>query len=82
MTFKKSLLVIAVASALFSACSEEKISSLENEQSAAPVKVTEVETSTASEQANALFDTLFKEGVDRNPVRQTYLGIKLSLIHI
>ena len=76
MTFKKSLLVIAVTTALLSACSEEKASIIENEQSANPVKVTEVEASTASEQANALFDTLFKEGVDRNPVRQTYLGIK------
>lgn len=76
MTFKKSLLVIAVTTALLSACSEEKASIIENEQSANPVKVTEVEASTASEQANALFDTLFKEGVDRNPIRQTYLGIK------
>jgi uncharacterized protein (DUF885 family) len=76
MTFKKSLLVIAVTTALLSACSEEKASIIENEQSATPVKVTEVEASTASEQANALFDTLFKEGVDRNPIRQTYLGIK------
>ena len=76
MTFKKSLLVIAVATALLSACSEEKVSSLENEQSAIPVKVTGVEATTASEQANALFDTLFKEGVNRDPVRQTYLGIK------
>ena len=76
MTFKKSLLVIAVATVLLSACSEEKVSSLENEQSAIPVKVTGVEATTASEQANALFDTLFKEGVNRDPVRQTYLGIK------
>lgn len=76
MTFKKSLLVMAVATALLSACSAEKVASLNNEQSAAPVKVTDVETTTASEQANALFDTIFKEGVNRDPVRQTYLGIK------
>ena len=76
MTFKKSLLVIAVATVLLSACSEEKVSSLENEQSATSVMVTGVEAITASEQANALFDTLFKEGVNRDPVRQTYLGIK------
>ncbi|PKH87917.1 DUF885 domain-containing protein [Colwellia sp. Bg11-28] len=76
MTFKKSLLVVAVATALLSACSEDKVSPQNNEQTAAPVKVTTVKASSASEQANALFDTIFKEGVNRDPVRQTSLGIK------
>ncbi|AAZ24860.1 DUF885 domain-containing protein [Colwellia psychrerythraea] len=76
MTFKKSLLVIAVATALLSACSEDKVSPQNNEQTAAPVKVNTVKASSASEQANALFDTIFKEGVNRDPVRQTSLGIK------
>ena len=76
MTFKKSLLVVAVATALLSACSEEKASPQNNEQTAAPVKVTTVKASSTSEQANALFDTIFKEGVNRDPVRQTSLGIK------
>lgn len=76
MTFKKSLLVVAVAAALLSACSEEKALPQNNEQTAAPVKVTTVKATSASEQANALFDTIFKEGVNRDPVRQTYLGIK------
>ncbi|TWX71841.1 DUF885 domain-containing protein [Colwellia demingiae] len=76
MTFKKSLLVVAVAAALLSACSEEKALPQNNEQTTAPVKVTTVKATSASEQANALFDTIFKEGVNRDPVRQTYLGIK------
>lgn len=76
MTFKKSLLVVAVAAAILSACSEEKALPQNNEQTAAPVKVTTVKATSASEQANALFDTIFKEGVNRDPVRQTYLGIK------
>ena len=76
MTFKKSLLVVAVATALLSACSEDKVSPQNNEQTAAPVKVTTVKASSTSEQANALFDTIFKEGVNRDPVRQTSLGIK------
>ncbi len=76
MTFKKSLLVVAVAAALLSACSEDKASPQNNEQTAAPVKVTTVKATSASEQANALFDTIFKEGINRDPVRQTYLGIK------
>ncbi len=76
MTFKKSLLVVAVTAALLSACSEDKAAPQNNEQSTAPAAVIADKTITASEQANALFDTIFKEGVQRNPVRQTYLGIK------
>tara|TARA_R110000737_G_scaffold3578_2_gene12131 strand:- start:972 stop:2747 length:1776 start_codon:yes stop_codon:yes gene_type:complete len=33
-------------------------------------------TAAASQAANELFDTIFMEGVNRNPVMQTYLGIK------
>ena len=80
MTFKKSLLVVAVAAALLSACSEEKVAQQDNNNNnnlaTASTKVAAVKTLTASEQANELFDTIFKQGVDRNPVRQTYLGIK------
>jgi len=75
MTFKKSLLVVAVASALLSACSADKAAP-KNSTPATTENVAIDKTATASEQANALFDTLFKEGVQRNPVRQTYLGIK------
>lgn len=75
MTFKKSLLVVAVASALLSACSADKAAP----KNSAPTTTESVavdKATTASEEANALFDTLFNEGVQRNPVRQTYLGIK------
>jgi len=87
MTFKKSLLVVAIASTLLSACSEDKASTQNNNQqttAAANVasdklgssNVDSSKVTIASKQANALFDTIFKEEVDRNPVRQTYLGIK------
>lgn len=69
-------MVVAVAAALLSACSEDKATPQNNKQSTAPANEATVNTTTASEQANALFDTIFKEGVQRNPVRQTYLGIK------
>lgn len=73
MTFKRSLLVIAVSSALLSACAQQSVSSdainVEN-------TVEKQNIGQASIQANQLFDAIFKEGVDRNPVRQTYLGIK------
>ncbi len=76
MIFKKSLLVVAVAAALLSACSEDKAAHQHNNQPTGPANEATVNTTTPSEQANALFDTIFKEGVARNPVRQTYLGIK------
>ena len=80
MTFKKSLLVVAVAAALLSACSEQASQNNNNKSTQTtptPVVVESVTTKTiASEQANQLFDTLFKQGVQRNPMRQTYLGIK------
>ena len=76
MIFKKSLLVVAVAAALLSACSEDKAAHQHNNQPTGPANEATINTTTPSEQANALFDTIFKEGVARNPVRQTYLGIK------
>lgn len=87
MTFKKSLLVVAIASTLLSACSEDKASTQNNNQQTtaaanvasdklASSNVDSSKVTIASKQANALFDTIFKEEVDRNPVRQTYLGIK------
>lgn len=76
MTFKKSLLVVAIASTLLSACSAEKVAPQNNNNQTAAANLETQTTQTASEQANALFDTIFNAGVQRNPVRQTYLGIK------
>jgi len=75
MTFKKSLLVIAVSAALLSACSPQSAPQKETTKQATASLTTE-NVAAASEQANALFDTIFNAGVQRNPVRQTYLGIK------
>lgn len=74
MTFKKSLLVLAVSSALLTACAQ-------NSQSTASTasgvnQAAKLSTTQASQEANQLFDQIFKEGVNRNPLRQTYLGIK------
>ncbi len=76
MTFKKSLFVAAVASTLLSACSKEKVAQHDSKQTIAAETVSKITKKTASKQANQLFDTMFKQGVDRNPMRQTYLGIK------
>ncbi|TMM46318.1 DUF885 domain-containing protein [Colwellia ponticola] len=77
--FKKSLLVVAIASTLLSACSEDNATT-EHHNKQNTHQTTDTASigasKIASAQANALFDTLFKETLNRNPVRQTYLGIK------
>ncbi len=76
MTFKKSLLVVAVAAALLSACTDKNAQQQETSKNLTPSTAITEKALTASEQANQIFDTIFKEAVQRNPVRQTYLGIK------
>lgn len=81
---KKSLLALAISGVLLSACSEQnKPESNTTESAKANPTATEQTTETvshheltASEQANALFDEIFMAGIERNPVMQTYLGIK------
>ena len=73
MIFKKSLLVIAVSGALLSACSAPQNTQTSNADSV--IKTADAVMS-ESEKANQLFDTIFKAGVNRNPVMQTYLGMK------
>ncbi len=76
MTFTKSLLVAAITSALLSACSEEKVTKANDTKTATTSQTAKVTTESASAQANQLFDAIFNEGVDRNPLMQTSLGIK------
>jgi len=75
MIIKKSLLVVAVSAALLSACSQQS-ASLQSTSQQETTDLSSEMVSISSKQANQLFDTIFKEGVDRNPMRQTYLGIK------
>jgi len=68
---------VAVSSALLSACTFSNHSNVSNNDTTKAATSLSAETiESASAQANALFDTIFKESVDRNPVTQTYLGIK------
>lgn len=73
MSFKKSLLAIAISTTMLSACTQEANITKQPE-------VTPQETQTValseSEKANQLFDQLFNEGVKRSPMMQTYLGMK------
>lgn len=76
---KKSVLAVAVSSALMlTACNDSQETAKENPvQSASQVETSVAETNLdASAQANKLFDELYKAGVMRNPMFQTYLGIK------
>lgn len=78
MNFNKSLIVISITAVLSVACSNETATPVAKGNNALAMATESNINSTvsASQAANELFDTIFMEGVNRNPVRQTYLGIK------
>ena len=80
MTFNKSLLVIAISAAISIGCAQNtKLTSTGSTATVAAENSKSMLSEnifTASKAANELFDKIFMEGVNRNPVRQTYLGIK------
>jgi len=76
MTFKSTLLVLAISSALLAACSEQSSSSTSKKTSKDAEKTITAKAMSESEKANQLFDAIFDEGVLRSPMTQTYLGIK------
>jgi uncharacterized protein (DUF885 family) len=76
MTFKSTLLVLAISSALLSACSEQASTDTSKQTSKETETTTAVKAMSESEKANQLFDAIFDEGVLRSPMMQTYLGIK------
>lgn len=70
--FKKSLLALAISSVvLVSACNTTQ----EKQATTQPIATAEQQTD-ASAQANKQFDEIYKAGVMRSPMLQTYLGIK------
>ncbi|REL32513.1 DUF885 domain-containing protein [Thalassotalea euphylliae] len=76
MQFNKSLLALALSTAVLAGCGSEQSTNT------APVAEKAIEqqavatAQTESEKANALFDQIFDEGIDRSPMMQTFLGIK------
>jgi len=76
MIFKKTILVIAISGALLSACSEPQKAQTSNTDNSVKQEKTADVVISESEKANQLFDAIFNAGIDRNPVMQTYLGIK------
>ena len=76
MLLKKSLIVIAISAALTVACSNDTTTQVTKTANIATETAQLNNITSASAAANELFDTIFMEGVNRNPVRQTYLGIK------
>ena len=79
MQFNKSLLALALSTAVLAGCGSEQSttttapSAEKATKSTAQVAATQ---QTESEKANALFDQIFDEGIDRSPMMQTFLGIK------
>ncbi|WP_077284955.1 DUF885 domain-containing protein [Cognaticolwellia aestuarii] len=78
MTFNKSLIVISLSAVFAVACSNEPaLMTKTNNTAAVTTDAAQLDSiALASQAANELFDTIFMEGVNRNPVMQTYLGIK------
>ncbi|WDE06556.1 DUF885 domain-containing protein [Thalassomonas viridans] len=77
MPFKKSLLALALSAGLLSACSLDSQQSGAQTAAAKSVAAKSQESQlTESEKANQLFDAIFMEGVKRNPLFQTYIGLK------
>lgn len=79
MANTKTHLAIAIALALSTAaCSEAPAPSEQpqQQQQAATQQVTAAERQAESEQANQLFEDIFKQAVMRSPMYQSYLGIK------
>ena len=69
MKLSKSIIASAIALSLITACNSTSTTQ------SATASTTQAQMS-ESEKANKLFDEIYMEGVNRNPVMQTYLGIK------
>jgi uncharacterized protein (DUF885 family) len=76
MTFKSTLLVVAISSSLLGACTEPKGIDITQTSSKDAEKKSVIKALSESEKANQIFDAIFDEGVLRSPMMQTYLGIK------
>lgn len=75
----KTLIAVAISGVLLTACNQNTPPKSEDEAQAkteqqAPTE--KVDVASESKKANELFDQMFNEGVERNPVWQTFLGIK------
>ncbi len=70
MQLKKSLIALAISCSVFASAGNTAHVNSDN------VGKATVQSEDASAKANQLFDELFDAGVMRNPVSQTYLGIK------
>ncbi|REL35999.1 DUF885 domain-containing protein [Thalassotalea euphylliae] len=76
MQFNKSLLALALSTAVLAGCGSEQSTNTAPVAEKATEQQTVAAAQTESEKANALFDQIFDEGIDRSPMMQTFLGIK------
>ncbi|WP_448555974.1 DUF885 domain-containing protein [Thalassotalea montiporae] len=76
MQFNKSLLALALSTAVLAGCGSEQSTNTAPVAEKATEQQAVATAQTESEKANALFDQIFDEGIDRSPMMQTFLGIK------
>ncbi|WDD97980.1 DUF885 domain-containing protein [Thalassomonas actiniarum] len=78
MSFNKSLLSLALSAGILSGCSVDSTSQSTAAESVAQNTQNMAEKLSESEKANKLFDAIFMEEVNRNPLYQTYIGLKTN----
>ncbi|MFD2167169.1 DUF885 domain-containing protein [Thalassotalea euphylliae] len=76
MHINKSIIALAISGAILAGCGKETTTNTAATAEPAAQPAQEVSAQTESEKANALFDQIFDEGIDRSPMMQTFLGIK------
>ena len=76
MSLNKSLIAVAVSAVMLTACAQKDATTNSTVAATPELEAKSGVQYTESEKANMLFDKIFKEGIDRSPMMQTYLGIK------
>ncbi len=76
MSFNKSIITLAISAVFLTACANQEVGKQSSTNTKATEQVAQEKAQTESDKANKLFDDIFKEGIDRSPMMQTYLGIK------
>ena len=76
MSLNKSLIAVAVSAVMLTACAQKDATTNSTVAATPELEAMSGVQYTESEKANMLFDKIFKEGIDRSPMMQTYLGIK------
>ena len=77
MPFKKSMLALTISAGLIGGCSLDSSQSNATKSAAQDLPGQTAQLS-ESEKANQLFDAIFMERINRDPLYQTYIGLKTN----